>query len=153
MKQATLIQPMQSTSAPPQPAAASTQQTSQQVAAAQLPEAPLTRIMQDVAAKATGPQVVNLYVQWQNVDALCWLDVLLCPLVHSPTLTALMTPQRMQDIEGTILSMLLKAYRQAQGVLEALLTRAAQQDAQARAENPVQQSSTTPAVNIVNKVS
>ena len=151
LKPANVIQAMQSTSA--QQAATSTQQTPQQVAGAQLPDAPLTRILQEVPAKATGPQVVNLYVQWQNVDALCWLDVLLCPLVHSPTLTALMTPQRMQDIEGTILSTLLNAYRQAQGVLEALLTRAAQQEAQARNDNPAQQSSTTPVVSIVNKVS
>ena len=151
LKPANVIQAMQSTSA--QQAATSTQQTPQQVAGAQLPDAPLTRILQEVPAKATGPQVVNLYVQWQNVDALCWLDVLLCPLVHSPTLTALMTPQRMQDIEGTILSTLLNAYRQAQGVLEALLTRASQQEAQARNDNPVQQSSTTPVVSIVNKVS
>ena len=146
-----LKQQSQQAASQPQQAASTTQQ--QQTPQQPVVEPPVTRILQDIEPTGTGPQVVNLYVQWQNVDALCWLDVLLCPLVHSPTLTALMTPQRLQELEGTILCTLLKAYRQSQSMLQALLTRAAQQEAQARAENPAQQSSTTPAINIVNKVS
>ena len=86
------------------------------------------------------------------MDALCWMDVLLCPLVHSPTLATMMTGDRMTVMEGTILASLFKAYKQAQGVLLALLNRSATLEAEARSKNPALAQSTTPAVNIVNKV-
>nr|KAG5686372.1 hypothetical protein BaRGS_003373 [Batillaria attramentaria] len=111
----------------------------------------VTRIMQDAPVTATGAEVVNLYVQWQNVDALCWLDVLLCMLVYSPTMTAIMTPERQAQLEGTILSTLLKAHQQAQTILQNLLSRASQLENQLQAGTAGTQTGVTPSVNIVNK--
>lgn len=128
----------------------------EQQRAAALGEVALERVFQDAAVRGTGMQVVNLYVQWQNVDALCWLDVLLCMLVHSPTATAIMTPAQQQNLQGTILATLFKAYHQSQAILQNLLARAAQQEAQLHASqcdvdgNPLQPAVHT--INIVDKV-
>ena len=56
----------------------------------------------------------NLFVQWQNLDAMCWMDVVLIMLVYSPTLRPLVNLDNSNDLCQTLLITLLKANRQAQ---------------------------------------
>ena len=52
-----------------------------------------------------------LYPQWQNKEALCWLDVLMCLIVHSKGMSSLDTPH--SHPHKAIVSMLVRAYNQA----------------------------------------
>ena len=56
----------------------------------------------------------NLFVQWQNLDAMCWMDVVLIMLVYSPTLRPLVNMDPGHELASTLLITLLKANRQAQ---------------------------------------
>ena len=112
-------------------------------------QAPVPRVMLDIADFTGGSDTVNLFIQWQNVDALCWLDVLLCPLVHSPSLSRYMTSERMEAMDGGVLHTLFTAFRQAQSMLENMLVRQEEDDARLRAGDP---SVDIPSMGIVNKV-
>ncbi|KAK0040440.1 mucin-12 [Biomphalaria pfeifferi] len=63
----------------------------------------------------------NLFVQWQNLDAMCWMDVVLIMLVYSPTLRPLVNLDPTHELASTLLITLLKANRQAQVLLQNLL--------------------------------
>ncbi|KAH9496713.1 hypothetical protein Btru_009761 [Bulinus truncatus] len=63
----------------------------------------------------------NLFVQWQNLDAMCWMDVVLIMLVYSPTLRPLVNLDPAHELATTLLITLLKANRQAQVLLQNLL--------------------------------
>lgn len=67
----------------------------------------------------------NLYVQWQNLDAMCWMDVVLIMLVHSPTLRPLINLDPGHELAPTLLITLLKANRQAQVCLISMCSRCA----------------------------
>lgn len=56
----------------------------------------------------------NLFVQWQNLDAMCWMDVVLIMLVNSPSLRLLVSLDPAHELASTLLITLLKANRQAQ---------------------------------------
>ncbi|KAL5013236.1 hypothetical protein ScPMuIL_007506 [Solemya velum] len=58
------------------------------------------------------------FPQWLNKDALCWLDVVLCLLVHSSTLQFLSKTKLGMD--DSVLLTLLKAYNQAQSLTKKL---------------------------------
>ncbi|KAK3598187.1 hypothetical protein CHS0354_000957 [Potamilus streckersoni] len=55
------------------------------------------------------------FLQWQNKDALCWLDVVLCLLVHNQTLVNLLKDNRCP--KESVIFTLLKAYHQAQDLI------------------------------------
>ncbi|KAL3888426.1 hypothetical protein ACJMK2_000793, partial [Sinanodonta woodiana] len=55
------------------------------------------------------------FLQWQNKDALCWLDVVLCLLVHNQTLFNLLKDNRCP--KESVIFTLLKAYHQAQDLI------------------------------------
>ncbi|KAL3888434.1 hypothetical protein ACJMK2_000801 [Sinanodonta woodiana] len=55
------------------------------------------------------------FLQWQNKDALCWLYVVLCLLVHNQTLFNLLKDNRCP--KESVIFTLLKAYHQAQDLI------------------------------------
>lgn len=55
--------------------------------------------------------VFKFFPQWQNEEALCWLDVVLCLFVHSRTIRELECQD--VDLSKTLLVTLFKAYHQA----------------------------------------
>ncbi|CAG5115020.1 unnamed protein product, partial [Candidula unifasciata] len=63
----------------------------------------------------------NLFVQWQNLDAMCWMDVVLIMLVNSPSLRLLVNLDPAHELASTLLITLLKANRQAQIILQNIL--------------------------------
>lgn len=52
-----------------------------------------------------------IYPQWQNKDALCWLDVVMCLFVHSKTFERIVDVEK--DLCPSVLVTLIKAYKQA----------------------------------------
>ena len=77
----------------------------------------MTKLLASIpAASASTPPVSkdNLFVQWQNLDAMCWMDVVLIMLVYSPTLRPLVNMEPKHELASTLLITLLKANRQAQ---------------------------------------
>ncbi|BFZ20984.1 hypothetical protein BsWGS_24023 [Bradybaena similaris] len=73
--------------------------------------------------RQTSPSICrdNLFLQWQNLDAMCWMDVVLIMLVHSPSLRPLSELEASHELASTLLVTLLKANRQAQILLQNLL--------------------------------
>lgn len=57
------------------------------------------------------------YLQWKNVDALCWLDVCLCLLVHSVGISRLL--QTVSLSQACILTTVIQAYKKAQTLFHA----------------------------------
>ncbi|XP_069107101.1 SUMO-specific isopeptidase USPL1-like [Argopecten irradians] len=60
-------------------------------------------------------QLSVFYPQWQNKDALCWMDVILCLLVHCRQINIL--KHNVQDTDTSIVCTLIKAYSQAVSLL------------------------------------
>ncbi|OWF45208.1 uncharacterized protein LOC110457335 [Mizuhopecten yessoensis] len=60
-------------------------------------------------------QLRAFYPQWQNKDALCWMDVILCLLVHCKQVNKLKCGD--PDSDPSIVCTLLKAYDQALSLL------------------------------------
>ena len=56
-----------------------------------------------------------MYPQWQNKDALCWLDVVMCLFVHSKRLQEVASDSKsgMSAEQQSLLIVLVKAYNQA----------------------------------------
>ena len=54
----------------------------------------------------------NPFLQWKNRDALCWLDVVLCLLIHNRTLNKLIDSEEM-SIKTSQIYKVLNNYRQA----------------------------------------
>ncbi|XP_060078045.1 SUMO-specific isopeptidase USPL1-like [Ylistrum balloti] len=60
---------------------------------------------------STVDQLRTFYPQWQNKDALCWMDVILCLLVHCKQVNKLCSGD--QGSESSMVCTLVKAYDQA----------------------------------------
>ncbi|XP_033727170.1 uncharacterized protein LOC117316608 isoform X2 [Pecten maximus] len=69
----------------------------------------------DKVCSRTRDHLMAFYPQWQNKDALCWMDVILCLLVHCKQVNKLQSSD--QDSETSIVCTLLKAYEQALSLL------------------------------------
>lgn len=71
------------------------------------------------ASACQGKEIVGttqiLFPQWQNKDALCWLDVVMCLLVHCKKLQE--NVKSFNEKHKTVLSTLLTAYSQACEIL------------------------------------
>lgn len=78
----------------------------------------ITKLVSQLKGEQTQQPVTvsrdNLFVQWQNLDAMCWMDVVLIMLVSSPTLRPLIRLDPTHELVSTLLITLLKANRQAQ---------------------------------------
>ncbi|XP_063418225.1 SUMO-specific isopeptidase USPL1-like [Mytilus trossulus] len=57
--------------------------------------------------------IFKYFPQWQNEEALCWLDVVLCLFVHSKAIRKVEVENENVDLSHTILVTLFKAYEQA----------------------------------------
>ncbi|XP_052086296.1 uncharacterized protein LOC127723635 isoform X2 [Mytilus californianus] len=57
--------------------------------------------------------IFKYFPQWQNEEALCWLDVVLCLFVHSKAIRKVNVENENVDLSHTILVTLFKAYEQA----------------------------------------
>ena len=57
--------------------------------------------------------IYKYFPQWQNEEALCWLDVVLCLFVHSKAVKKLKFENESVDLSHTILVTLFTAYQQA----------------------------------------
>ena len=57
----------------------------------------------------------NVFLQWKNQEALCWLDVILCLFVRNQHLQALVAASQSVDC---VLRLLLKAHTQAMALIE-----------------------------------
>ncbi|CAC5371185.1 USPL1 [Mytilus coruscus] len=57
--------------------------------------------------------IFKYFPQWQNEEALCWLDVVLCLFVHSKAIRKVNVENEYVDLSNTILVTLFKAYEQA----------------------------------------
>ncbi|XP_071141325.1 uncharacterized protein [Mytilus edulis] len=57
--------------------------------------------------------IFKYFPQWQNEEALCWLDVVLCLFVHSKAIRKIEVENENVDLSHTILVTLFKAYEQA----------------------------------------
>ncbi|CAG5126054.1 unnamed protein product [Candidula unifasciata] len=84
-------------------------------------ESLLARIVSQISRVSPSFCRDNLFVQWQNLDAMCWMDVVLIMLVHSPSLRPLCDLDSGHELASTLLVTLLKANRQAQILLQNLL--------------------------------
>ena len=70
-----------------------------------------TEISSEVKLKVESDSCTK-YLQWRNLDALCWLDVCLCLLVHSEVIKKIASVVAGESILSTI----LQAYTRAQGL-------------------------------------
>ncbi|GFS03533.1 SUMO-specific isopeptidase USPL1 [Elysia marginata] len=88
-------------------------------------ESPVYKLISELKPELQVPALSvsrdNLFVQWQNLDAMCWMDVVLIMLVYSPTLRPLVNLDPGHELASTLLITLLKANRQAQVLVQNLL--------------------------------
>ena len=64
--------------------------------------------------------LVNVLLQWQNKDAMCWLDVVMCLLCNSFTMQERINEDAEGLLRDTLLTTLMKAYQQAQDIVQKL---------------------------------
>ncbi|XP_046574552.1 uncharacterized protein LOC124282589 isoform X2 [Haliotis rubra] len=95
----------------------------------------------EIAEEDTGPvtlldkKCLNLFIQWQNKDAMCWLDVVMIVLCNSVTIQKLFTDEKSaESVKDSVLTTLLKAYYQAQTLMQKLTAKEQEDHKEAVAE-------------------